>query len=109
METKNIKEKLDTDRTRMKFQAAEYVEPVEIGGGLALWWKNVDVKILQKGKNIIDPAMVDHNGQTCRVTRVYTDCDFHKRQGVWNELERRISKPWICIGNFNNILRREEK
>ena len=42
-------------RKMLKFDEGMYVEPEELSGGLALWWKEeMRVQIVTGGKNIIE-------------------------------------------------------
>lgn len=46
--------KIERMRRRFGFDYAEYVQPVNTGGGLALWWKErIELEILGKDKNHI--------------------------------------------------------
>ena len=114
METKNKEEKLEMLRRRNGFEKGVYVEPEGLSGGLAVWWKGQDeVKILGTCKNLIDMEIEEEgSGKQCRAFWVYGPTDFEERQEVWKlmwEKRRNIEIPWLCVGDFNDILYEYEK
>ena len=43
--------KVDRLRRRLGYDYAEYIDPVNTGGGLALWWKdNIEIQVIAKEK-----------------------------------------------------------
>ena len=114
METKNKKEKLEMLRRRNGFEDACYVDPKGLSGGLAVWWKEQGVvKVLGKNKNLIDMQVEDMGyGIQYRVFWVYGPTDYEERKDVWeliSERGRDIGIPWLCLGDFNDILYNYEK
>ena len=71
------------------------------GGGLALYWKNsIDSKI-NKGSD-----------EAWRFIGFYGEPATHKRIEAWNKLRLLNNKhdlPWLCAGDFNEIIRYSEK
>ena len=46
------------------------------------------------------------------ITGFYGNPETHRRQDSWDELvalNRKFQLPWLCYGDFNEILSREEK
>lgn len=100
-------------RRRVGFGKAVYVDPVGVGGGLTLLYNDGQIEVLEATCNIMDPKIaVEETRESCRLTLVYADCDFHRRQAIWDRIRcirRGISKPWLCMGDFNDIVRQGEK
>ena len=113
METKV--EKIVLERVGRKIQKTNiFVVPRHnIGGGLALFWpSDTKVDIQSYFDNHID-AIIDHGvDDAWRLTGFYGDPDTASREDSWSllkALSSRVSLPWICIGDFNEILLGEEK
>ena len=85
METKNKEEKLEVLRNRNGNEYACYVESEGLSGGLVVWWKEQEkVKILGKGKILIDMEVEDMNyGEKYMLFWVYGPMDYEERQEVW--------------------------
>lgn len=65
----------------MKFQFAEYVDPIGVGGALAIWWSEECLKVLRKSKNFIDfRRKTKENEDDWAMTFIHAECDFFKRQ-----------------------------
>jgi len=84
-----------------------------IGGGLVLFWKSsVNLKVEGSHKYYID-ATIDKNtsNQWC-FTGFYSEPKTTKRSEAWNKLRLLNSDlviPWLCVGDFNEITRQDEK
>ncbi|KAF7154196.1 hypothetical protein RHSIM_Rhsim01G0175200 [Rhododendron simsii] len=114
METKNNKVKLETICHRLKFNYGSYVDPERLAGGLALWWNNdVSVDVEFSHKNLIH-IVITIKAESLRwaATFVY-GCPTHAgKERVWGELRNIASferLPWLCIGDFNQVLRVSDK
>ena len=61
----------------------------------------------------IDSIVIDdHGNRKWRFTGFYGHPETGKREELWrllDELERRFTLPWICMGDFNEILHLGEK
>ncbi|XP_075668715.1 uncharacterized protein LOC142638569 [Castanea sativa] len=83
-------------------------------GGLALLWKsdmNVSIKFINRW--YID-ALIDLGSEIgiWRLTGFYENPETHKRIGSWEILKnlgQMCDKPWVCIGDFNEVLSVTEK
>ena len=74
------------------------MERINRAGGLALLWKDA---VVGKGKE-----------EAWRITGFYGEPVTHKRMESWNllrELNSRMTLPWLCFGDFNEIIRQSEK
>ncbi|OMO59554.1 reverse transcriptase [Corchorus capsularis] len=91
-----------------------YVDPVGIGGGLALWWDQYwVVTVIGKCKNLIDVEVAGGDlERSIRIFWIYGPPTFEERQDVWRMIidrSRSFDAPWICIGDFNDFLYIHEK
>ena len=77
-------------------------------GGLALFWrKGIDLTAGLKSRYHIDATITQPDGFKWRFTGIYGDPKAENRENTW-KLLRNISHhsklPWICAGDFNEIL-----
>ncbi|KAH9708700.1 reverse transcriptase domain-containing protein [Citrus sinensis] len=89
------------------------VGPVGRSGGLALYWNSShNVRLLKFGRNFIDVQVENADSRTWRCTGFYGFPETSKRRDSW-ELLRSLSSisslPWVCIGDFNDLLHNSEK
>ena len=82
-------------------------------GGLVLYWKDsINLKVEGSGKNYID-AIIDKNTETeWRLTSFYWEPETARRIEAWDivrNLNSRLDSPWLCCGDFNEIIKQEEK
>ena len=113
METKVEKYVLDRISRKIQYSNLFVVPRHNTGGGLALFWKtdsNVDVQSFSDRH--ID-AIIDHGvDDAWRFTGFYGDPDTASREDSWSllrTLHNRSNLPWLCIGDFNEILLADEK
>ena len=83
------------------------------GGGLVLFWKeNINLTIEESNKSYID-AFIDKNSENeWRLTGFYGKLEIARRFDAWNKLRNlntNLETPWLCIGDFNQITRLDEK
>ena len=99
------------DRLRM----GDYfgVSKVNLGGGLALFWKEgVEVSIDSSSLNHIDVLINKNKEDEWRFTGFYGEPLTQRRVESWNllrNLHGRFSVPWLCVGDFNEITKSHEK
>ena len=113
-ETKIKKKAMEKIMEKINFVNGLIVPRKGRGGGLALLWKReVDLEIMGYSRNHIDAIVSDQvSGFRWRITGFYGNPKTHKRQESWDELaalNRKFQLPWLCYGDFNEILSREEK
>ena len=83
------------------------------GAGLVLYWK-ASINLTMEGSNryYID-AMIDKNIENeWRLAGFYGESDTVRRHEAWNKLRAlnlQPEKPWLCYGDFNEIIRQDEK
>ena len=83
------------------------------GGGLVLFWKiSINIEVVDSHKYFIDTIINGNTEDACRFTGFYEEPETHRRSEAWSKLSSlnaRLSIPWICGGDFNEIVRQEEK
>ena len=68
--------------------------------------------VLTSSDNHIDGVMDQGMDDAWRFTGFYGDPETASRENSWNllrDLSQRLALPWVCVGDFNEILRLEEK
>lgn len=95
-------------RRSFDFECSAYVDPVGIGGGLAVWWRNgLKIQILSLSRNIIHLVVSAGFWESpCFVTLVYAP----PSQGSYefwrklNLLKFSMEEDWVIFGDYNDIL-----
>ena len=62
--------------------------------------------------NHIDVTVNKNSGEPWRFTRFYGKLETHKRQESWDLLQSLHGQsllPWLCVGDFNEIIKQSEK
>ena len=89
------------------------VSRVGLSGGLILaWLPRQDLRVVFDSLNLIHVNLLDDRGSPLSITFVYGHPDHSKRGVVWQQLKtlKQWAHPsWLCIGDFNQILNKEEK
>ncbi|KAG5536301.1 hypothetical protein RHGRI_023918 [Rhododendron griersonianum] len=114
METKNNKVKLEIFRRRLRFPFSFYVDPIGLSGGLALWWtNNVGVDVEHANKNLMHVVVNDKATNAYWASTFVYGCPSRSgRQEVWDcikSIARSESLPWLCMGDFNQVLAADDK
>ena len=114
METKLSKEEMTKKKYTLGFTEGLVVGSNGSKGGLALLWrKEVRVDIQTFGPWHIDAEVGGVNGTgTWRFTGFYGQPDTSRREETWRILERLGNSnhlPWLCMGDFNEIVSDSEK
>ena len=83
-------------------------------GGIALLWvRGLDVEIKSYTRSHIDAIVTDSvKGFKWRITGFYGNPDTNQRRESWNLLHflnAQYQLPWVCLGDFNEILKVSEK
>jgi hypothetical protein len=89
------------------------VDSEEKGGGeLLCCGGGIDVSLRSKSKLHIDVDVKEANGRVWQFTRVYGESHSDQKFRTW-EMLRGLSTPsdgpWLCAGDFNEILYNHEK
>jgi hypothetical protein len=74
--------------------------------------KGVDVQLRWKGRYHIDVDVVGESGNKWRFTGVYGESKSGMKENTWKlirTLSGQSDLPWLCMGDFNEILFSHEK
>ena len=104
---KRVKVKLD-------FLNGFYVQREGKGRGLAMFWrKEINLEIKSYSKHHIDVVITEEaTSFKWWITGFYGHPETHRRKESWsflNTLNQQYHLPWLCLGDFNEILSTEEK
>ena len=113
METILKKKGIEEVRNELKIDNVVCVDRIGMSGGLALFWDSEwDVKLRTWSKSYIDVIVTEKDGVSWRLTGIYGHPEKLKRIETWNLMRlfhQQATLPWICIGDFNEILSANEK
>ena len=113
METKLKKKGIEEVRDELKIDNVVCVDRTGMGGGLALLWDSEwGVKLKTLSKSHIDVIVTEKDGVSWILTGIYGHPEKLKHIKAWNLkrlLHQQVTLPWICIGDFNEILSANEK
>ena len=100
-------------KRKIEFDNLFIVERNNRGGGLALFWRNsVDLQVDSCSPNHIDSIINKGKEKVWRFTGFYGELVTHKRIESWNKLRKlhiKFNIPWLCAGDFNEIMRNSKK
>ena len=81
-------------------------------GGLGIFWNNyIKIDILPYSQYHIDAIIHEERCEPWRLTCVYGEAQTRERFKTWDLLKHiksSSSLPWLCIGDFNEVLHRSE-
>ncbi|GLU10723.1 hypothetical protein SLE2022_275090 [Rubroshorea leprosula] len=104
---------MDRIRQRLRFHNCFTVDKIGRSGGLVmLWTSEVSLSLLSYSTNHIDMEVEGMGGCKWRLTGYYGCPERHRRRRSWallRELASRSLLPWLICGDFNDILRQDEK
>jgi exonuclease III len=91
------------------------VKPEGRSRGLAVFWrKELDLSLRSSGRRHIDFDVTEANGDIWRLTGVYGESQSERKKETWKMLrtlgqQHQNGRPWLCLGDFNEILTTDEK
>ena len=96
------------------FDGVFVVDPVDISGGLTLFWKDeVQLEIQNYIRRHINAVVKLQDGRSSwKFTGFYGYPNSAKRKESWellNHLKLFYPQPWLCVGDFNEITLQGEK
>jgi exonuclease III len=108
-ETKATKDMIEWLKWKLGMPNMIVKDCVGRSGGLALFWKNgVDVRLTGfVSRYHIDTEITEPDGFVWRFTGIYGEPKTKKRENTWKlmkTLKHQGDRPWLCIGDFNEIL-----
>ena len=113
METKLDVTGMERVRVVLGYSCVFTVPSIGRSGGLALLWKEgIGLEIQNFSSHHIDSHISYKDGRTWRLTGFYGRPEDHRRWESWallDHLNRMGQHPWLCFGDFNEILHQEEK
>ncbi|KAK3198418.1 hypothetical protein Dsin_021833 [Dipteronia sinensis] len=100
-------------RLKLGFSGNLVVNSVGRSGGLCqLWSNNIDVNLLMYSQEHIDVKITDTCAVVWRFTGFYGHPDQAQRKHSWTllcHLACMYDLPWVCMGDFNEIMCDDEK
>ena len=113
METKKSRAYLETVRCDLHFDNLFVVLRRNLGGGLALLWMNyLNLHIHTFSPFHIDAVINPGIRDAWRFTGFYEAPEIASSEDSWSllrYLSSQLNLPWVCIGDFNEIICVEEK
>jgi hypothetical protein len=81
-------------------------------GGIGLFWTNeIKIDILPNSQYHLDVKITEAEGDPWRLTCVYGEAQVPLRFKTWDVMKHIKSAnalPWVCIGDFNEVLHQHE-
>jgi hypothetical protein len=81
-------------------------------GGLGVFWNNeIKLEILPYSQYHIDAIVIEGVNDPWKLTCVYGEAQVMERRKTWDMLKFIKSSsplPWLCIGDFNEVLHKDE-
>lgn len=112
LETQIDKARVESMASLIGFDKAYAIDSNGRSGGIGIFWNNaINVEILGYSVYHIDCKIVDPDSDPWRLTVVYGEAQTHLRHQTWETLRDICSSsdlPWLCMGDFNEVLRPEE-
>ncbi|KAK6123029.1 hypothetical protein DH2020_043225 [Rehmannia glutinosa] len=113
METKLKNSQVNRLKERFNFFGISIAATGKSGGLALLWKKDIRVDIQTYSRNHIDPIIfMDSDSPPWRFTGCYGEPIQTQRHKTWSLLTWLSTKstiPWLCLGDFNEILHESEK
>jgi exonuclease III len=82
------------------------------GGMAVLWRRGIDLTLRNTSKYHINMDVKEDDGVEWRFTGIYGEAHSDKKHKTWQDMRDMIdsvAKPWLCVGDFNEILFSHEK
>ncbi|XP_040994390.1 uncharacterized protein LOC121240940 [Juglans microcarpa x Juglans regia] len=114
IETKSSREGTEQIRNSIGFDRSFTVNAKGSSGGLAMMWNSeMDIEVLTYTSFHISVQVKNSNlGKLCTIIGFYEHPVTAKREGSWQLLRLLQPKdniPWLCMGDFNEIMYQHEK
>jgi len=105
--------RLSSIRDSLRFGHYHGVSRITRGAGLALFWTHdLALSVESLSPNQIDVVINKGKANAWRFIGIYGAPETQLRSETWElirSLHRRVSLPWLCGGDFNEILKTHEK
>ena len=113
LETKAKDDYVKKLKSKLQLDNAHIVPRHNIGGGLALFWKNeINISILDSLPSHIDAMVNPRMDDAWQIRGFYGNPVTANREHFWallKHLSLKLNLPWLCMGDFNDIVKAEEK
>ena len=100
-------------KRKIQFDNMFVVPRANRGGGLVLFWKeSIEVTVEGSDKNHIDAIIKRNIEDEWRFTGFYGEPNTQRRIESWDllwNLNRKFNIPWLCAGDFNELIRGDKK
>lgn len=107
-ETKHGEKWMESFKWKLNMPYMVVKDSVGAKGGLALFWKKeVDLRVLSWSRYHIDAKIKEEDGCAWRFTGIYGEPRGEEKEKTWKLLRillHRSKLPWLCCGDFNEIL-----
>ena len=105
---------MDSIKWKVERKQGLVVPSIKQASGLALLWKTLmQVDVLTYSPPHIDAIVTEEQGRKkWRFTGFYGHPEIEKREESWKLMESRSHRsdlPWICMGDYNEIMHAKEK
>ena len=105
--------RLESIQSNINFDHRWVVLRVGRSGGLVLYWRSsINLSIEGSDKYYIDAVIDKDQESEGRLTGFYGELETARRSEAWEKLKNlstRRERPWLCCGDFNEIIRLDEK
>ena len=112
-ETWLVETRLKVFLKNLNFRNMHVVSKETQGGGLVLLWRgNVQLRVVSSSLNHVDAIINEGRDNTWRFTRFYGAPETSNRHITWNllrNLNAQFDFPWLCSGDFKEILKSHDK
>ena len=112
-ETKLKKRSMEKKKMSVGFINGLIIPSHGRSGGLTfLWKKEISVDVQSYSDRHIDAIITEDSGFKWRITGFYGNPEVHRRKESWNllkALSKMLQLPWLCFGDFNEIVSVGEK
>ena len=112
VETQINKTRVEGLASTLGYDKAFAVSSSGRSGGLGIFWNDeIKLDILPYSQYHIDVVVYPMDAEPWRLTCVYGEAQVNERHKTWDMLKfikASSPLPWLCIGDFNEVLHREE-
>jgi len=113
METKAKDDHVKKLKSKLQLDNVHIVPQHNIGGRLALFWRNkINISILDSSPLHIDAVVNLGMDDAWRIRGFYGNPVTANREHSWallKHLSLKLNLPWLCMSDFNEIVKAEEK
>jgi len=114
IETKSRKNRMERIKNIIGFANGLIVPSVGRSGGISLLWtREINLEVKSYTRFHIDTIILEPNSDyKWRLIGFYGHLETHKRYESWHLLaflNNQFQRPWLCFGDFNEILSMDEK